>query len=171
MARIHTNMKTPGLLDKLVTSCFVISTIALVTMMLATVSDVFMANTFRRPIIGTFDFVETTLVLMVFLGFPATFRDNSHIAVDVVDLLASPATLARLKLLGKLCSMIFLGFLAWQMIEPAHDAFKYGERKQELGLPLYLLWIPMIFGIAVSAVMALMSVFKAEAQANEKGKP
>ena len=161
-------MKTPGLLDKLVTICFAVSAIALVAMMLATVSDVFMANMFRRPIIGTFDFVETTLVLMVFLGFPATFRDNSHIAVDVVDLVASPRNLARLKLLGKLCSVLFLAFLAWQMIEPAHDAYKYGERKQELGLALYLLWIPMIFGIAVSAVMALLSVFKAGVKAEEK---
>lgn len=163
-------MKTSGLLDKLVTVCFAISALALVAMMLATVSDVFMANMFRRPIIGTFDLVETTLVLMVFLGFPATFRDNSHIAVDVVDLLASPATLARLKLLGKLCSLIFLGFLAWQMIEPAHDAFKYGERKQELGLPLYLLWVPMIFGIAVSAVMVLVSLFRTDLSPSGKGK-
>jgi hypothetical protein len=57
---------------------------------------------------------------------------------------------------------VFLTFLAWQMVTPAHDAFKFGERKQELGLPLYLLWIPMIFGIAVSALMVLLSLFERE---------
>lgn len=162
-------MRTPGFLDKMVTICFVISACALVAMMLATVCDVFMANMFRRPIIGTFDFVESSIVLMVFLGFPATFRDNSHIAVDVVDLFTSPTTINRLKTLGKLCSLIFLAFLAWQMLEPAHDAYKYGERKQELGLPLYVLWIPMIFGIALSAVMALFSMFPSESAVPEKG--
>ena len=71
-----------------------------------------------------------------------------------------PATVARLKILAKVLSFVFLVFLAWQMIEPAHDAFKFGERKQELGLPLFALWIPMIFGIAVSALMVLFSLSK-----------
>lgn len=142
--------------------CSVLSALALVVMMLVSVLDVAMANLFNRPIVGTFDLVETTLVLAVFLGFPETFYSDSHIAVDVVDFFVSPATVARLKILAKLVSFVFLVFLAWQMIEPARDAFKFGERKQELGLPLYALWLPMIFGIAVSALMVLLSLGKSD---------
>ena len=150
------------MMGKLARICSAFSAVALVLMMSATVADVLMANLFRRPIIGVFDLVETTLVLVVFLGFPATFLANSHIAVDVIDLVASPPTLARLKIVAKLLTFVFLAFLAWQMITPAHDAFKFGERKQELGLPLYVLWIPMIFGIAFSALMVLFSLFERE---------
>lgn len=153
-------MAVRNLSQKLVQTCTALSAVALVLMMGATVVDVFMANVFKRPIVGVFDLVETTLVLSVFLGFPATFLAGGHIAVDVVDLVASPTTLARLKILAKLFSLVFLAFLAWQMIEPAHDAYKFGERKQELGLPLYALWIPMIFGIAVSALMVFVSLFE-----------
>ena len=56
------------------------------------------------------------------------------------------------------------------MVEPAHDAYKFGERKQELGLPLYALWIPMIFGIAVSALMVIVSLFEKNTPATEDAK-
>ena len=155
-------MRRGFLTGRLVRICYTLSALALVVMMSATVVDVLMANLFRRPIVGVFDLVETTLVLVVFLGLPATFLANTHIAVDVIDLVTSPTTVARLKIVARLLSFVFLAFLAWQMINPAHDAFKFGERKQELGLPLYVLWIPMIFGIAASALMVLLSLFGRE---------
>jgi TRAP-type C4-dicarboxylate transport system permease small subunit len=130
---------------------------ALAVMVLAIVVDVAMANLFKQPISGTFDLVETTLVILVFMGFPATFLRNGHIAVDVIDHFVSPAAVARLKWVAAAVSMFFLLFFAWQMASPALDAFKFGERKQELGLPLWVLWIPMILGFVLSAV-ALVAV-------------
>jgi TRAP-type C4-dicarboxylate transport system permease small subunit len=151
-------MRSDAWLGRLVRLSTVLSAVALAVMMLTSVADVVMANLFNRPITGAFDVVETTLVLTVFLGFPATFAAGGHIAVDVVDFFVSPATLARLKIVAKLLTCLFLAFLAWQMFAPAQDAFRFGERKQELGLPLFVLWIPMIFGIALSAVMTLVSL-------------
>jgi len=130
---------------------------ALAVMVLAIVTDVVMANLFKQPISGTFDLVKTTLVIGVFLGFPVTFLRNGHIAVDVIDHFVSPAAVARLKWVAAAVSMLFLLFFAWQMTTPALDAFKFGERKQELGLPLWVLWIPMILGFVLSAV-ALVAV-------------
>jgi TRAP-type transport system small permease protein len=145
-----------------------IAAAALLAMVLALVADVAMANLFNRPITGTFDVVETTLVIMVFLGFPATFLHNGHIAVDVVDHLASAATVRRLKLLAAVVSLAFLLFLAWQMVAPALDAFRFGERKQELGLPLWLLWIPMIVGMLLSAVALLGVLVGGDGQQEKK---
>jgi TRAP-type transport system small permease protein len=134
-----------------------LAAVALVVMVVALVVDVAMSNLFRRPIIGMFDLVESTLVVLVFMGFPATFLRGGHIAVDVVDHFVSPKTVDRLKWLAAAVSLLFLVFLAWQMVGPALDAFRFGERKQELGLPLWALWIPMILGIVLSAV-ALLAV-------------
>lgn len=134
---------------------------ALLIMVLAVVADVAMANLFNRPISGTFDLVESTLVVLVFMGFPATFLRGAHIAVDVVDHFVSPATVARLKLVAAAVSLLFLLFFAWKMVAPALDAFKFGERKQELGLPLWVLWVPMILGFVLSAVALLAVVFPA----------
>lgn len=154
----------PGWLAAFVTRVAKLSTavavVALMTMVLAVVADVAMANLFKRPMSGTFDLVETTLVVLVFMGFPATFLRSGHIAVDVVDHFVAPSAVARLKLLAAAVTLAFLLFLAWQMLTPALDAFKFGERKQELGLPLWLLWVPMIVGIVLSAV-ALAAVVHA----------
>jgi TRAP-type C4-dicarboxylate transport system permease small subunit len=135
-----------------------VAALALLIMVLAVVVDVAMANLFNRPISGTFDLVETTLVVLVFMGFPATFLRNGHIAVDVVDHFVSPAAVARLKLLAAAVTLPFLLFLAWQMVTPALDTFKFGERKQELGLPLWVLWVPMILGIVLSAIALAAAV-------------
>lgn len=152
-------MKKISLVGTLVRICSLMSVLSLVVMMMVSVLDVFLANMFKRPIIGAFDLVETTLVLTVFLGFPQTFLSNSHIAVDVVDFFASKAMVARLKILAKTLSFLFLVFLAWKMLDPAYDAYKFGERKQELGLPLFALWVPMIAGIAVSALVVFFSMW------------
>ncbi len=144
-------------IDALVRASSALAGVALLAMVLALVADVAMANLFRRPIAGTFDFVEATLVVLVFLGFPATFLRGGHIAVDIVDHFVSPRTLGRLKLAASVATLVFLLFLAWQMVHPALDAWRFGERKQELGLPLWVLWVPMIAGIVLSAV-ALVAV-------------
>jgi TRAP-type C4-dicarboxylate transport system permease small subunit len=140
--------------------------VALMLMVLAIVADVAMANLFNRPISGTFDFVESTLVVLVFMGFPATFLHSGHIAVDVVDHFVSPVTVVRLKLIAVAMTLPFLLFLAWQMMTPALDTFRFGERKQELGLPLWVLWVPMILGIVLSAI-ALAAVMLSPPQPPE----
>lgn len=150
-------MRFEVLLKFLVKISSALAVLGLVIMMLASVADVVMANLFNRPLTGTFDLVETTLVFVVFLGFPATFVSNGHIAVDVVDMLVSPRTVKRLKRFAVVISLVCLVFLAWQMINPAMDAYRFGEKKQELGIPNWVLWVPMIFGIALSAAVLLRS--------------
>jgi TRAP-type transport system small permease protein len=151
-------MRMRSFIDALVRASTAIAGVALLVMVLALVADVAMANLFRRPLVGTFDLVETTLVVMVFLGFPATFLRNGHIAVDVIDHMASPDAVARFKRLASVLSLAFLLLLAYQMLRPAYDAWQFGERKQELGLPLWVLWIPMIVGIAISAVALIAAL-------------
>ena len=156
-----------SLIAGIATASSAVAASALLVMVLALVADVAMANLFKHPINGTFDFVEATLVVMVFMGFPATFLHGGHIAVDVIDHFVSPATIARLKQLAAIVALVFLLFFAWQMVSPALDAFRFGERKQELGLPLWALWIPMILGFVLSAV-ALVAVVLSAAKPPEE---
>jgi TRAP-type C4-dicarboxylate transport system permease small subunit len=151
-------MRIRPLIDLLVRASTAVAGLALLVMVLVLVADVAMANLFNRPIVGTFDLVETTLVVLVFLGFPSTFLRNGHIAVDVIDHMVSPDAVSRLKRLAGALSLAFLLFLAYQMLWPAFDAWRFGERKQELGLPLWVVWIPMIVGVAISAAALIASL-------------
>ena len=98
-----------------------------------------MATLFKRPIIGAYDMVETMLVRSVFLGIPATFLRNGNIVVDVVDFFVAKETVRRLKQLAQLLTLVFLVLLFFNMITPALNGCQFGDKKQELGLPLWVL--------------------------------
>jgi TRAP-type C4-dicarboxylate transport system permease small subunit len=134
--------------------------IALIAMMLTTVADVAMATLFKRPIIGAYDMVEAMLVFSVFLGIPATFLRNGNIVVDVVDFFVAKGTVHRLKQLAQFLTLVFLVLLLWCMITPALDAYRFGEKKQELGLRLWVLWLPILLGGLMSAVAVLVALIR-----------
>jgi hypothetical protein len=46
------------------------------------------------------------------------------------------------------------------MITPALDAYKFGVKKQELGLPLWVLWLPILVGVLTSAIAVLTSLVR-----------
>jgi len=140
--------------------------IALIAMMLTTVADVAMATLFKRPIIGAYDMVETMLVVSVFLGIPATFLRDGNIVVDVVDFFVSKEAVRRLKQLAQFLTLVFLVLLFWNMITPALDAYKFGGKKQELGVPLWVLWLPMLLGVLMSAIAVLMSLIRGSHRAD-----
>jgi TRAP-type C4-dicarboxylate transport system permease small subunit len=133
---------------------------ALIVMMLTTVADVAMAALFKRPIVGAYDMVEATLVFSVFLGIPATFLQNGNIVVDVVDFFVAKGTVRRLKQLAQVLTLVFLALLLWNMITPALDAYRYGEKKQELGLRLWVLWLPILLGVLMSAIAVLLLLIR-----------
>ena len=147
-------------LARVINATSVVAALALVAMMLVTVADVALANLLKRPIIGAYDLVESTLIISVFLGIPATFLRNGNIVVDVVDFFVSPATVRRLKFLAEVATLVFLLLLLFNMVTPALDAYKFGGKKQELGLPLWVLWVPMLLGVLLAALAVLESLVR-----------
>ncbi len=162
---------SPGcLLERLLKIMAVFSTLALIVMMLVTVADVSMANFLHRPIVGTFDLVATLLVFAVFLGVPITFRREANIVVDVVDHFASGKTVAKFQLASRILSLLFLLILLYNMLGPALDAYRYGEKKPELGLPLFVIWIPILIGIAVAVWSVVATLLHGRAQSDGASK-
>lgn len=140
-------------LDRLADGLALVGVAALAVMMLVTVADVVMRHVFDAPIKGVFALVESVLVLVIFCGVPGAFLRERQIAVDVVDGILSPRGLALVKLGAALLSLVFLVILAWNMVSPALDSWRFGDRKADFPTPIYLLWLVMIIGIALSVVM------------------
>ena len=49
--------------------------------------------------------------------------------------------------------------LAYAMIQPAMQAYAYGDTKLELGLPIYVLWIAALTGMAGTILCAVGRIF------------
>jgi TRAP-type C4-dicarboxylate transport system permease small subunit len=156
---------TMALADRLQRMQLRLAAAAMMVMMLVIVSDVVLRYAFNRPIRFSYDLVECTLVVFVFHGLAAVFFRRQNIVIDLIDSALGRAAVAVLIRLSDVVSIFVLLVFLLAMIQPAMQAFAYGDRKLELGLPVYMIWIVAITGIAGTALCALaVSVFGAIAR-------
>ena len=121
--------------DRLQRAQLWLAVMALTTLMMVTVIDVFMRYLFNRPIRGSFDAVEGLLLLFVFNSMAATFFGRRNVVIDIIDSFV-PRRLSRVLIrVADVLSVLMLGLLAWAMLVPA---------TQDLGLPIFMLWFAAI---------------------------
>jgi TRAP-type transport system small permease protein len=143
------------LIERLRNAQLRLAALALVLMMLITTADVVLRYTLNRPIRGSYDLVECMLVVFVFHGMAAGFLRRQNIVIDVLDTFLSERMLRVLIRLADVLSIACLLLVGWAMTTPALQAYNYGDRKIELNLPIYILWIAAFAGIAGTLVCAI----------------
>ena len=144
-----------------------IAAAALIVMMLLTVCDVTLRYLFNDPIRGSYDGVESLLVVFVFNAMAAAFFSRRHIVIDLLDGAFGERGTAILIRLADLLSVLCLGLLMWAMIQPATQAYEYGDIKLELQLPIYILWIVALAGLAGTFLCALATLLAKPALVRE----
>lgn len=121
---------------------------------ICTVADVVLRYGFGAPIQGAYDVVQAMLVVLVFHGMALVFDRRANITIDLVDHVAGPAGRAWLIRLADLVQLLVLVVVFCAMLQPARQAFDYGDRMLELGLKLWVLWVFALSGIAGTALIA-----------------
>ena len=122
----------------------------LALMMLVTVADVILRALFNLPITGAYDLVQLFLVGTVFLSIPEVFLNNENIVVDFVDHLFGRVAIVCLKVAANLAGFVFLSILSWHMLQPALDAWRFGETSPDLSIPMIVHWGLMIAGVLLA---------------------
>jgi len=135
-----------------------LAALALIILMLITVADVFLRYMFNNPVRGSYDAVESMLVVFVFNGMAAGFFLRRNIVIDLIDQAVGRRATAVLIRMADLLSVVCLGLLMWAMLGPARQAFEYGDRKLELNLPIYMLWIVALLGLAGTIFCAFVTL-------------
>ena len=144
--------------------------LALVLMMGVTVVDVFSRFVFNKPIQGSYDLVESMLLIFVFHGLGAVFIKQQHIVIDLIDTILSERMVAFLIWIANTLTVGLLVVFGWAMINPALNAYRYGDENLELGLPLYLLWIVALLGLG-GAILSAIIAFQGRDLANPLDEP
>lgn len=129
--------------------------LALAVMLLWTMVDIGARLAFNRPLHGTLDLVEVTLVLVAFLALPECFRRDEQIKVDLFDTMVSRRALAAMRLAGELATLAFLVLLAASLIQPLADAYRFGDQKPDLPVPIFLLLLAIELALVVSVFVVL----------------
>lgn len=140
---------------RLLTLC---GAVALAVMLFWTMLDIGGRLAFNRPIHGTLDLVEVTLVLVAFLALPECFRRDEQIKVDVFDAMLSPRRLAILILIGEIATLAFLALLATTLLQPLADAYRFGDQKPDLPVPIWTLLLAIEIALVVSMLVVLRRV-------------
>jgi TRAP-type C4-dicarboxylate transport system permease small subunit len=130
---------------------------ALVFLMTVTVFDVALRYLFRLPIRGSYDMVETMLLVFVFNGMAAAFLGRRQIVIDLLDNALGPRLTAILIRIADILSVLCLALLIWAMLLPAGQAYQYGDVKMELRIPIYLLWWIALASSAGAILCALVT--------------
>ncbi len=123
---------------------------SLIVMMLVTVADVFLRNVFNKPIYGSVELVQATLVYMVFLGIPETFVRGGHVTVDIAGHVFGLRVIGWFNALARLFCLGFLAAMLWTMAARARDAYAFGDTTSDLSIPLIAFWTPMLLGTICS---------------------
>lgn len=147
-----------------------LAALALIVLMMITVADVTLRYLFNSPVRGSYDMVESMLLVFVFNGMAAGFFMRRHVVIDLIDSIAGRRGTIVLIRIADVLSVICLTLLMWAMLQPAMQAYDYGDRKLELNLPIYILWIVALGGLAGTlfcAVTALWSPTPVHARASE----
>jgi TRAP-type transport system small permease protein len=131
---------------------------ALVILMTVTVADVFLRYLFNKPIRGSYDMVESMLLVFVFNGMAAAFFTRRNIVIDLIDSFVSQRATAVLVRIADVLSVLGLGLLIWAMVGPAVQVYQYGDVKLELHLPVYILWIVALIGLTGTIFCALVAL-------------
>lgn len=133
--------------DRITRAMHVIAGVALVVMMLVVVSDVLLRAVFNTPVKGAYDVVSISLLAMTMFGIAPVVARRSEILIDLIDAVLPPRGLRVLSLLAAAIGVVLFAFFGWAMIQPAMDAWQWGERSLELGIPKWPLWALAFAGL------------------------
>ena len=138
---------------------------ALAVMMLTIVVDVFMRYAFNAPVVGAFDVVEICLVIVIFYGMGAAISGFHEIVIDLVDLVIPPQLVRFLSCMAGLLSATILVFLFISMLTPAMQAYRYGDMRMELNIPVWVIWIVALVGLCGGLLASIMNVLQPQSLA------
>ena len=85
----------------------------------------------------------------------ATFFGRRNVVIDIIDSFVPRRLSGMLIRIADFLSVLILGLLAWAMLVPAAQSYAYGELKQDLGLPIFILWFAAIVSLAGTIFCAI----------------
>lgn len=124
-----------------------IAGLGLVVMMLVVVADVVLRAVFNIPVQGAYDVVSISLLVMTFFGIAPVVATRREILIDLIDGILPPSGLRVIGVIAALLGLMIFAFFGWSMIAPAMDAWNWGERSLELGIPKWPLWVVAFIGL------------------------
>ena len=122
---------------------------------LVTVADV-IGRRVGLPIDGVVDLVQLFVMAGAWLVMPFAFMTGAHVGVDFLVERMPRAPEVLLRGLAVAVAVALLGLMLVYGYQTAGMRMMFGDKSQQLGIPIVWFWAPLILGLGVSAVGAVL---------------
>lgn len=119
---------------------------------------------FDAPILGDIELMQIACVAAIALFLPWCQWRAEHVRVDFFTQGAGPRLRGLLDRIGHLLLALVMALLAWRTADGLVDLRASGESTMLLAIPSWLAYLPLLPGLALSALIALYAGCSGEVQ-------
>ena len=141
-----------GSVRRLAVGLVLLGSAGMMASMIVCVADVVGTNFFDSPVLGTLEFTESTMVLIVFGALAFTQEKRGHIRVEILHGYMSPRVQSFMDLVTHALALVFFALLAWYSF--GELSYSWEIRESTMGsvrFPLY----PARLLLSVGAVLLI----------------
>lgn len=127
--------------------------VAILLMMLASVTDVLSRSLFNVPLPGAMDAVQHLMVITIVCGLAYCGYAGGHITINMLDPLLDRPSLRYLNVLVHLTGFVLLSLIAWRCGIAALDAFATDTNSNTLRIRAWPFYVAISLGMLAYALV------------------
>ena len=137
-------------LGRLALWLLLLGTVGMISAMLVGVADVAGTEFLGRPVLGTLEFTESTMVLVVFGALAYAQERRAHIRVELLYSYAGPRGKSFMEVVTHIVAFIFFALVAWQGYGELLYSWEIKESTMgSVRFPLYPARVLLLLGVAL----------------------
>jgi TRAP-type C4-dicarboxylate transport system permease small subunit len=137
-------------LGRLALWLLLLGTVGMIAAMLVGVADVVGTELLGRPVLGTLEFTESTMVLVVFGALAYAQERRAHIRVELLYSFVGPRGKSFMEVVTHIVAFIFFALIAWQGYAELLYSLEIKESTMgSVRFPLYPARVLLLVGVAL----------------------
>ena len=137
-------------LGRLALGLLLLGTVGMIAAMLVGVADVVGTEFLGRPVLGTLEFTESTMVLVVFGALAYAQERRAHIRVELLYSHVGPRGKSLMEAVTHIVAFIFFALVAWQGYVELLYSWEIKESTMgSVRFPLYPARVLLLVGVAL----------------------
>ena len=114
---------------------------------------------FNVPIQGTFEIIELSLAVSIFMFLPFCQRYNHNIKIEFF--IKKNKELKKILYKFNLFIYFLISlFITWRLVIGGLDFFNFNDETMMLGIPKYIAYLPMAFSSLILTISCITSFFE-----------
>jgi TRAP-type C4-dicarboxylate transport system permease small subunit len=137
-------------LGRLALWLLLLGTVGMISAMLVGVADVVGTEFLGRPLLGTLEFTESSMVLVVFGALAYAQERRAHIRVELLYSFVGPRSKSFMEVVTHIVAFIFFALIAWQgYVELLYSLEIKESTMGSVRFPLYPARVLLLVGVVL----------------------